>query len=240
MPGGPFPAEVLAAMLADDPGRPRLTWYDDEPGPTADERIELSAKVLVNWVSKAGNLLQDDLAAGPGTTVGLDLPTHWRALYWALATWSVGGSVVLGDDALDADMLVTADPAHAAAHAGDAVLVALPALVRSHPQADEAGGAVDEARELATHGDQFSAMADPERADLALSVGGIDTAYGELVGRNDAWGATPRVALRGDLADVLVKALTAWAQQGSIVLSRGMARDEVHRLESEGVTVTVC
>ena len=34
-----YPADLLAALLADDPGRPRLTWYDDEPGPTAGERI---------------------------------------------------------------------------------------------------------------------------------------------------------------------------------------------------------
>ena len=58
-----FPADLLRRLLADDPTRPRLTWYDDEPGPTQGERIELSAKVLVNWVSKAANLMQDDCAA---------------------------------------------------------------------------------------------------------------------------------------------------------------------------------
>lgn len=233
-----FPADVLRAMLADDPGRPRLTWYDDEPGDTAGERIELSAKVLVNWVNKAGNLLQDDLAAGPGTTVGLDLPTHWRAIYWALATWSVGGTVVLGADALDADVLVTVDPDRAAAHDGDAVLVALPALARSHPRAADASSAVDEARELSTHGDAFGAMADPEAGDLALAHDGHDTTYADLVTPVAAWGAAPRVALTGALADVLPQALAAWHQRGSIVLSRGAASGLERRLGSEGVTVT--
>ncbi|MEO6999350.1 MAG: TIGR03089 family protein [Terracoccus sp.] len=233
-----YPADLLAAMLADDPGRPRLTWYDDEPGPTTGERIELSAKVLGNWVNKAGNLLQDDLSAGPGTTVGLDLPPHWRACYWALATWAVGATVVIDDDTLEADVLVTADPRHAAAHAGDTVLVALPALARSHPDADEAAGAVDEARELSTHGDQFFALADPEAADLALSGSGHDTAYESLVTMEEGWGDAPRVALNGPLGTVLRQALSAWAARGSIVLSRGAPANEAHRFASEGVTLS--
>ncbi|MDN5768015.1 MAG: TIGR03089 family protein [Humibacillus sp.] len=233
-----YPADLLAAMLADDPGRPRLTWYDDEPGPTVGERIELSAKVLGNWVNKAGNLLQDDLAAGPGTTIGLDLPTHWRACYWALAAWGVGASVVIGDDARGADVLVTADPQRAAAHAGDAVLVSLPALARSHPDAGDAAGAIDEARELSTHGDQFVALADPEPADLALSDGGGDTAYGALVALEPGWGDGPRVALNGPLGAVLRQALSAWAGGGSVVLSRGTAPNAGHRLASEGVTLS--
>ena len=76
-------------------------------------------------------------------------PAHWRSLYWALATWSVGATVVVGDAATGADVLVTDSPAAAAGHGGDAVLVSLPALARRHPEADDAGGAVDEARELA-------------------------------------------------------------------------------------------
>ena len=130
-----FPRDLLGRLLATDATRPRLTWYDDEPGPTQGERIELSGRVLANWVAKAGNLLQDDCAAGPGTTVGLDLPAHWRGVYWALATWSVGATVVLGAGVTDADVLVTTSPEAAAAHGGDAVLVSLPALARSHPRA---------------------------------------------------------------------------------------------------------
>lgn len=255
-----FPSDILAGMLAADPGRPRLTWYDDAPGESRGERIELSAKVLVNWVSKAGNLLQDDLAAGPGTTVGLDLPSHWRAAYWALATWSVGATVVLGSAVAGADVLVTDDPTRAAEHGGDAVLVSLPALSRSHPRAGEAAGAVDEARELSTHGDLFTAMAIPEATDLALSRTSApgaagdtagdragdragDTAgnkaYADLVAARLEWGAAPRVALRGGLADVLRDALSAWAGGGSVVLMRGPDGPDGHaaRLTAENVTV---
>lgn len=231
-----LPADVLHQITASDPGRPRLTWYDDEPGATQGERIELSAKVLTNWVNKAGNLLQDDAAAGPGTTVGLDLPTHWRAVYWALATWSVGAEVVLGEEAAEADVLVTTDPERAAAHGGDAVLVSLPALSRSHPDAASAGGAIDEARELSTHGDQFSPMADPEAGDVGLSADGHDTAYADLVVAQQGWGASPRVATDAPLATALRHCLSAWAADGSVVLLRGPRIDLAERLAAEGVS----
>ena len=237
MTGPLMPTDLLARMMASDPGRPRLTWYDDEPGPTAGERIELSAKVLGNWVAKAANLLQDDAAAGPGTTVGLDLPAHWRALYWALATWAVGATVVVGGDARNADVLVTDTPSAAAGHGGDAVLIALPALARSHPEAAAARGAIDEARELATHGDAFSPMSDPEPGDIALATGDVDTAYGDLVQPEPEWGPTPRVVLAGSLETVLRRSIAAWAQDGSVVLVRGTVASDAERLASEGVTV---
>ncbi len=232
-----LPAEVLVRMVASDPGRPRLTWYDDESGPTSGERIELSARVLANWVSKAANLLQDDAAAGPGTTVGLDLPAHWRSLYWALATWSVGATVVVGAAAAGADVLVTDSPTAAAGHGGDAVLVSLPALARRHPEADDAGGAVDEARELATHGDHFAPMSDPEPGDVALAADSVDTAYGSVVVTDDGWGTSPRVALGGELERVLRLALAAWAVDGSVVLVRGQRDDLADRFAAEGVTI---
>lgn len=231
------PAKILDNLQASDPGRPRLTWYDDEPGPTQGERIELSARVLANWVAKAANLLQDDLAAEPGTTVGLDLPTHWRAAYWALATWSVGATVVTGDEAIESDVLVTDDPTRAAAHGGDAVLVTLAALARSHPDAGMAPSAVDEARELSTHGDVFTPLADPELGDLALLVGGKETTYGTLVTVDAAWPPTPRGVVSGSLGAVLLQALGLWGADGSVVLSRGVAAHDNERLRSEGVTV---
>lgn len=152
------PRDLLAALTATDPGRPRITWYV-LGGPADGERVELSGAVLANWASKAANLLQDELDAGPGTRVLLDLPPHWRSAYWALAAWAVGAEVVTSGAAAGADVVVTAEPAaHTGADAGaDAmVVVTLPALARAAVVPVPAG-AIDEARELATFGDAFTA-----------------------------------------------------------------------------------
>ncbi|MDF2146457.1 TIGR03089 family protein [Knoellia sp. p5-6-4] len=228
------PAEVLAEMLRSDPAKPRVTWYDDTPGPTAGERIELSAKVLANWVSKAANALQDEFDVAPGSTVRLALPPHWRALYWALAVWSVGGCVSLEDG--DADLTVTDDP-EVAGDATAAVLVTLPALARSAPGGAPAG-VVDEARELPSFGDQFVAWEEPSADDAALRTSAGTTAYGAIVPGRD-WPVGTRLHTRStDLEPVLRDALAVWAVDGSLVLSRGPAaaeRDQA-RLEAEGVT----
>ena len=99
------PDHVLDALLRADATRPRITCYDDRTG----ERIELSAKVLANWVAKAANLLTEEFDAEPGTRVALALPPHWRTLYWALAVWRTGATVVLSPPGAvtGADVVVT-------------------------------------------------------------------------------------------------------------------------------------
>jgi uncharacterized protein (TIGR03089 family) len=245
------PAAVLADLLRSDAARPRVTFYEDTPGPTSGERVELSARVLANWVSKAANALQDEWDVAPGSLVRLDLPPHWRALYWALAVWSVGGCVVVaGEDAgapgdrgqetagdTDVDLLVTDDPARSAAAGVPAVLVTLAALARSAPDA-VAAGVVDEARELATYADQFAAWEEPSPTDPALRVGGEAAAYDAVV-PDPAWPAQTRLHLRTvSLAEALTSALAVWAVDGSLVLARGPvpADGEQARIDAEGVT----
>lgn len=143
----PAPRDVpalLAALVASDQGRPRLTWYGAD-----GERVELSARVLDNWVAKTANLLVEELDAGPGTRVRLDLPPHWRTAVWLLAAWAVGAEVV---DAPPADLVVTTDPG---VDAGEArpVLVALPALARTVPALPRA--ALDYNAEVSGFGDVF-------------------------------------------------------------------------------------
>jgi uncharacterized protein (TIGR03089 family) len=238
----PTPPDVLAAMLRADPARPRVTFYEDTDGPTRGERIELSARVLANWVSKAANALQDELDVAPGSRVLLALPPHWRSLYWALAVWSVGGTVVAdrspgASGSAPADVVVTDDPGLAST-APRAVLVTLAALARQ--AAAPTGDAMDEARELSTHGDQFVAWEEPAGDDVALEVDGATTAYSAVVA-DLGWPAGPRVHLRAtDLGTVLTQALAAWAGDGSVVLSRGDlgAPDLARREDVEGVTLT--
>lgn len=235
------PASVLAEILRSDPARPRVTFYEDTPGPTHGERIELSGKVVNNWISKAGNALQDEYDLGPGSVVRLALPPHWRALYWAFAVWSVGGTVDLVGGAApdllicdDADLAATLEPTP-----GDVVLVTLAALARVHPGPVPAG-AMDEARELATYGDQFAPRTDPTPDNLALVTGSGSTAYRSVVPQRD-WSTGARVSLSGDLATVLESTLAAWAVDGSVVLARNgqhAGREtQPERLASEVVTL---
>lgn len=89
--------DLIAQWRDHEPAQPRLTWYGPE-----SERVELSGRVLANWVIKAANMLTAEADVEPGARVRLDLPPHWRTLVWALGTWTAGGEVVLpsetGDD----------------------------------------------------------------------------------------------------------------------------------------------
>jgi len=182
---------LLAALQASDPGRPRLTWYG--PG---GERVELSARVLDNWVAKTANLLVEELDLQAGGRVLLDLPPHWRTAVWALAAWAAGAELV-ARDAVDADVVVSADPARPA---GDArlVLVALPGLARSVP--DLPAGALDYNAEVSGFGDVFL----PEEPAALPTVQPAPAGARLLV-----------TAAHWDLAGDLVAALTA---DGSVVL----------------------
>lgn len=217
------PAEVLTGLLRTDQTSPRITYYDDASG----ERIELSGKVLANWVFKAANLLQEELEAGPGTTVGLRLPPdHWRTFYWALGAWSVGAHVVTtGESGLDVHIGSATDVG-----ATDQILVTLPALAR-RAEVEVPSGAIDEARELATYGDVFVPYRNVPVEGPALD----DTSYAELIvtgGRSQR-----RVRVTGDLPAALREALAIWADDGSVLLLRNVRPEDVERrLATEAVT----
>jgi uncharacterized protein (TIGR03089 family) len=236
-----MPSQVLADLLRVDATSPRITSYDDTDGPTRGERIELSARVLGNWVAKSGNLLQEEFDVSVGTSVRLALPAHWRTAYWALAVWSVGASVVVGSpqdvpDPDDLTLTVTDDPA-LAAEADPGVLVTLAALARQAPEPPPTG-VLDEARELATFPDAFTAWDEPDRSDLALLTKDEATAYDGLV-RPHGGGRVH--LLDPDPALFLRTALDVWAARGSVVLTRGAldaARLE-ERFRVEGVTSRV-
>ncbi|MFN2518013.1 MAG: TIGR03089 family protein [Jatrophihabitantaceae bacterium] len=67
------PEQFFADLLAADPGRPFVTYYDEASG----ERSELSAKSLGNWVAKTHHLLGDELGLTVGDTALIALPAHW-------------------------------------------------------------------------------------------------------------------------------------------------------------------
>lgn len=231
-----LPHQVLATLRRADATAPRATCYDDGTG----ERIELSARVLATWTAKAASLLVEDADVSPRSTVGLALPAHWRALYWALATWSTGACLVTGAAAARADVVVTDDPVLAAAVVQDgryAVLVTLAALARSNP--DTPAGAVDEAAEIASYPDDFVALDELEPDDPGWAHGGEHTAYRHLVElvnlQELPTGA--RVRVSDALEPFLAGTLATWAGGGSIVLLRNALGDQTDRLAAERVTV---
>jgi uncharacterized protein (TIGR03089 family) len=217
-------ADVLPALLS-EPGRPRLTWYGAD-----GERVELSGAVLDNWVSKMTNLLVEELDAGPGTRVLLDLPPHWRTVLWALAAWRVGATVLTdAAGAGDADVVVTDRPGAAAVpHGSVVVAVALPALARRF-DGDLPAGALDAAASVMTYGDVVGWVPAVEPARPALAVGATPVAHAGLVAA--AVGAAPvdpgaRVLLgvgdaRTATAGTLLTTLGVLAGGGSVVLLHG-------------------
>ncbi|HEY0118459.1 MAG TPA: TIGR03089 family protein [Cellulomonas sp.] len=232
------PVTSLHARLAHD-ARPKLTWYGDD-----GERVELSGPVLAQWVTKAANLLVEELDAGPGFRVLLDLPGHWRAVVWALGVWRVGACVVVApgdlasdegwgaaaplpahDEPVDAvDAVVTTSPSSFTGRRG-VVAVALPALARSFP-APLPAGAVDGAAVLG-YGDALGYVPPGDLRAPALVGPGGAAMHAGLV-RAD--GPTGRVLLdagREPLDVVLRQVLDVLAAGGSVVLVGGSFAEQL-------------
>ncbi|MDQ0801970.1 TIGR03089 family protein [Arthrobacter sp. SLBN-112] len=206
---------LMGSLRSGNSTAPRLTWY----GPDS-ERVELSGRVLDNWVAKTSNLLQDELDAEPGMRLGLALPAHWKALVWALAGWQLGLETVL--DGGPADFLVTDTPGEAM-NAHDAVIaVALPALAMRWA-GDLPGGCIDYAAEVRSHGDVFMPHADPDPSARALLTGvGRPVQHKDLLtdfGAAHDEGVRLHIPAGKGLEWVLSNALGAWQHGGSVVLT---------------------
>jgi uncharacterized protein (TIGR03089 family) len=215
--------DLMTTLRSGHSTSPRLTWY----GPDA-ERVELSGRVLDNWVAKTSNLLQDELDATPGMRVRLDLPAHWKSIIWALAVWQLGMEVVLdsnSDSDIDsADVLATAAPEDAEPGFDAVVAVPLPALAMKWP-GDLPAGVIDYAAEVRSHGDVFMAHEDPDPQHPALrNPAGDPVRHADLL-ESFAAGheAGARLLVRADegLESALANALGAWKNDGSVVLVHG-------------------
>ena len=145
-------------MLRADPVGPRITYYDDATG----ERIELSAVTLANWAAKTGNLLRDELGAGPASRVAILLPAHWQTAAVLFGVWWIGAEAVLADGAAGPadsalctiDRLDEADSAWTStAPGGEVAVLSLDPFGRSAP--DLPIGVIDYATAVRVHGDQI-------------------------------------------------------------------------------------
>ncbi|KKC02715.1 acetyl-CoA synthetase [Mycobacterium nebraskense] len=158
-------------MLRADPVGPRITYYDDATG----ERIELSAATLANWAAKTGNLLRDELGAGPGSRVAILLPAHWQTAAVLFGVWWIGAEAVLAPGAgaatdlalCTAKGLDEADSA-VAASGGEVAVLSLDPFGRPAP--DLPIGVTDYATAVRVHGDQIVAERHPGPALAGRSV----------------------------------------------------------------------
>jgi uncharacterized protein (TIGR03089 family) len=220
-------------MLRTDPVGPRITYYDDATG----ERIELSAVTLANWAAKTGNLLRDELGAGPASRVAVLLPAHWQMAAVCFGVWWIGAEVIFGgraDIALStAARLDEAD----ATGAGEVAVLSLDAFGR--PAADLPVGVTDYATAVRVHGDQIVAEPDPGPALVGRSVEEvladcqISAAEMALTPRDRVL-STRSWATPDDLVDGLLAVLAAGASLVHVANPDPAALP--HRIETEKVT----
>ena len=200
---------ILGPMLRKDPVGPRITYYDDATG----ERIELSAVTLANWAAKTGNLLRDELGAGPASRVAVLLPAHWQTAAVLFGVWWIGAEVMLDGSHKDvaADVaLCTAerlgeafDITAVVAVGGEVAVLSLDPFGRA--AADLPVGVTDYATAVRVHGDQIVPEPHPGPALAGRSVDEVLAACEKSAGA------------RGLTAKDRVLSAAAWTQPGELV-----------------------
>lgn len=242
-----MPSGLLTALRTEHATSPRLIWYG--PG---NERVELSGRVLENWAAKTANLLVDELDAGPGTRVLLDLPPHWKSLVWALGAWSTGCTVVPGVDRSGTakpsagstagstadghgiDVVVTDRPDQAPAAPAVQVAVALGAMAMAWPGQLPAG-TLDYASEVRAHGDVYLGAAEPAAGDPALVDDDVVT-FADLVSAAEGTAGTVLVPATLPLGRLLRTVPGLWAAGNAVMLVHAEVELTDRLLQSERVT----
>ncbi|GAA2176746.1 TIGR03089 family protein [Arthrobacter parietis] len=245
----------LCESLRSASGAPRLIWYG--PG---SERVELSGRVLENWVAKTSNMLVEELDAVAGTVVAVGMPPHWKSLVWALASWRVGAVTVLRDetvrndgtapgdrtapdDGAPVDVRLTMDAAPGAPRVGREgdredellVLVAPGALDMRWP-GTLPSGAVDYAATVRAFGDVY--LEDPADSGAELiRAGGKSFTFSDLLdGADQPAEGIWLVPASLPLLTVLPAAVRIWAAGGTVVLVHPEVEATDRLMEGERVT----
>ncbi|OBJ34260.1 TIGR03089 family protein [Mycobacterium colombiense] len=221
-------------MLRADPVGPRITYYDDATG----ERIELSGVTLANWAAKTGNLLRDELGAGPGSRVAILLPAHWQTAAVLFGVWWIGAEAVLAGPADLA--LCTAqrlDEADDAVSGGEVAVLSLDPFGRPAP--DLPIGVTDYATAVRVHGDQIVPEPSP---GPALGGRSVDEVLADCQSSAAARGLTSgdRVlsgASWSEPAELVDGLLAIMAVGGSLVqVANADPAAQERRIETEKVT----
>lgn len=229
--------QLMRQLRTTNPSAPRLIWYG--PG---SERIELSGRVLDNWVAKTSNLLVDELDAEPGTRVDLQLPGHWKTLVWTLACWQVGAVPVDGATGTERPVdIVVSSSESAAADSPDQllVLVALGALDLKWAGTLPAG-AVDYAAEVRSYGDEFVDLPSYGPDQTAVEQDAGDVGMTVLFDRAAAcgWTSAGVLLVPADLPleTMLAAAVHCWTTGGTLIVTHPAVELSEQLFTSERVT----
>lgn len=236
---------------------PALVFYDHDGG-----RVELSGRVLENWVAKTANLLVDDLGLMPTDRVLLEPTVHWRTAVVVAGAWRVGATVVLADSpenngagmALAVRMAPEAQPSSGEADAfgaaaGDLMVLAYPALAMELDPGLLPAGAIDFCAEIRAHGDHYSdAGTSPVDQELAVVGHGQHLSPAELMAQAQKQAADLRTesgpvnAVHLNTAtwspESLVRLLAAWMTGTTVVITDRPGTDVEHLLSTERVGLT--
>ena len=161
---------------------------------------------LANWAAKTGNLLRDELGAGPGSRVAVLLPAHWQTAAVLFGIWWIGAEVVL-----DADVRTTSRcaPPGRLAEADDAVGAGEVAVLSldpfGKPVADLPIGVTDYATAVRVHGDQISPERNPGPALDGRSVADVLA------------GARTSAATQGFTSDDRVMSMAGWDDADELI-----------------------
>ena len=191
---------ILDPLMASDPAGPRITYYDDATG----ERIELSTATLWNWAAKTGNLLRDELGAGPSSRVAVLLPAHWQTAAVLFGIWWIGAEVVTAGEAdialCTADRLSEADDA---VGMGEVAVLSLDPFGKPAP--DLPVGVTDYATAVRVHGDQITPERHPGTALDGRSVADVLS------------GASAAATAQGITADDRVMSSAPWQTPDELI-----------------------
>ncbi|MGC4111270.1 MAG: TIGR03089 family protein [Nocardioides sp.] len=218
-----FP-QLLSGLLATDPGRPLVTFYDDSTG----ERTELSVTTWANWVAKVASLLVEELDLEGRSRLLVDVESHWLGTVVLGAAWASGIEVVWDGEA---DAVVTG-PSGLARWSAEAdripvVATALQPLAGRFPDGVPPG-VHDLGLEVWSQPDTFVAYPEPADDDAALA----GVTHAQLWVRD---GAGRRVLSQTNPASASgVGALvTALATGGSLVLVAHVSPDRLDAIASD-------
>jgi uncharacterized protein (TIGR03089 family) len=226
---------LLDPLMAADPVGPRITYYDDATG----ERIELSTVTLANWAAKTGNLLRDELGAGPGSRIAVLLPAHWQTASVLFGIWWIGAEVVLaGSREAGADIaLCTADrlgEADDVVSGGEVAVLSLDPFGK--PAADLPVGVTDYATSVRVHGDQISPERQPGSALDGRSVVEVlaaaqSSSAAQGFTRTDRVMSTAAWTTAEELTDNLLAAFAAGASLVQVANPDAAALDRRRQME---------